>query len=181
MKSLHRLFLLLLIFVVSLPPVFAEIERKQDTLSLDFPHEGRRSVLRQVADLFELNLVIPNAFPDDKMSIKLRDVTWRRIFETCLIGTGYVYVARGNIIWILPPDSKLGEFGQMRDRLDRESEETFQLRKLVALLTRSEAPTLTEKQRGLIKAFLDNQESSAYDLLEKLELEPQKTPAAVVK
>src|SRR5450432_2567870 len=122
MKSLHRLSLLLLVFVAALRLAAELPDRKGDTVSLDFPNEGRRAVLRNVADLFELNLVIPNAFPDDKMSIKLRDVTWRRVFETCLMGTGYIYVARGNVIWFVPADSKLGEFGQMRDQLDRESE-----------------------------------------------------------
>ncbi|HVU17395.1 MAG TPA: hypothetical protein VHD32_10740 [Candidatus Didemnitutus sp.] len=181
MKSAYRLSLLFLVFAAALRPVFGEIERTQDTLSIDIPNETRRSVMRQVADLFELNLVIGNDFPDDKFSIKLRDVSWRRVFEMCTIGTGYIYIARGNVIWIVPPDLKLGEFGQLRDRLDRESEETHDLRRLVAFLTREKAPKLTREQRAQIKDFLANPTSSAYDLMKKLEPESEKPAAPAAK
>ena len=38
----------------------AVVTKGKDTLSVDFPDEEIRNVLRNVADLFELNLVIPN-------------------------------------------------------------------------------------------------------------------------
>src|SRR5216684_3049074 len=52
----------------------------KDTLSVDFPNEDIRTILRNVADLFELNLVVPDTLTG-KTSIKLRDVTWRQIFQ----------------------------------------------------------------------------------------------------
>src|SRR5450432_2483344 len=62
--------------------------RAKDTLSVDFPDEEIRTVLRNVADLFELNLVIPDTL-QGKTSVKLRDVTWRQIFKVVLEPVGY--------------------------------------------------------------------------------------------
>ncbi len=61
----------------------SSMERGRDTLSVDFPDEEIRNILRNVADLFELNLVIPDTLQGNT-SIKLRDVTWRQIFEVVL-------------------------------------------------------------------------------------------------
>jgi len=72
-----------------------------DTLSVDFPEEDIRNILRNVADLFELNLVIPDTLQGGRTSIKLRDVTWRQIFEVVLEPVGYTYVEDANIIKIV--------------------------------------------------------------------------------
>jgi type II secretory pathway component HofQ len=45
------------------------VARGKDTLSVDFPDEEIRTVLRNVADLFELNLVIPDTL-QGKTSVK---------------------------------------------------------------------------------------------------------------
>ena len=76
----------------------------KDTLSVDFPDEDIRNILRNVADLFELNLVMPEAL-QGKTTIKLRDVTWRQIFQSVLSPVGYSYVEDGNIIKIVSNDS----------------------------------------------------------------------------
>lgn len=76
----------------------------KDTLSVDFPDEDIRNILRNVADLFELNLVIPETL-QGKASIKLRDVTWRQIFQVVLAPVGYTYVEEGNIIKIISNES----------------------------------------------------------------------------
>ncbi|MBP7143493.1 MAG: hypothetical protein KBA71_16430 [Opitutaceae bacterium] len=78
--------------------------KTKDTLSVDFPDEEIRSVLRNVADLFELNLVIPETL-QGKTSVKLRDVTWRQIFQVILSPVGYTFVEDGNIIKIVTSDS----------------------------------------------------------------------------
>ena len=78
--------------------------KNKDTLSVDFPDEEIRSVLRNVADLFELNLVIPETL-QGKTSVKLRDVTWRQIFQVILSPVGYTFVEDGNIIKIVTADS----------------------------------------------------------------------------
>lgn len=82
--------------------------RGRDTLSVDFPDEEVRNILRNVADLFELNLVIPDTLQGNT-SIKLRDVTWRQIFEVILGPVGYTYLEEGNIIKIVSRESLLQE------------------------------------------------------------------------
>jgi type IV pilus assembly protein PilQ len=74
--------------------------RNKDTLSVDFPDEDVRTILRNVADLFELNLVVPDAL-QGKTSIKLHDVTWRQIFEVVLTPVGYTYVDDAGIIKVV--------------------------------------------------------------------------------
>ena len=92
------------------PPSAAATESKvavtkgKDTLSVDFPDEEIRNVLRNVADLFELNLVIPDTL-QGKTSIKLRDVTWRQIFQVVLNPVGYTYIEDGNIIKVVTAES----------------------------------------------------------------------------
>ncbi|MFM8334971.1 MAG: type II secretion system protein GspD [Opitutaceae bacterium] len=81
-------------------PVAKSRDAGRDTLSVDFPDEDIRTILRNVADLFELNLVMPEALRG-KTTVKLRDVTWRQIFENILQPVGYTYKEEGNIIKIL--------------------------------------------------------------------------------
>lgn len=76
----------------------------QDTLSVDFPDADIREILRNVADLFELNIAMPDAL-QGKSTIKLRDVTWRQIFQTVLAPVNYTYIEDGNIIKIVSNDS----------------------------------------------------------------------------
>ncbi len=76
----------------------------RDTLSVDFPDEDVRNILRNVADLFELNLIMPDTL-QGKTTIKLRDVTWRQIFQSVLAPVNYTYVEDGNIIKIVSMES----------------------------------------------------------------------------
>ncbi|HSI09682.1 MAG: secretin N-terminal domain-containing protein [Rariglobus sp.] len=78
----------------------AVVTKSKDTLSVDFPDEEIRTILRNVADLFELNLVIPDTL-QGRTSLKLREVTWRQIFQVILSPIGYTFVEDGNIIKIL--------------------------------------------------------------------------------
>jgi len=86
----------------------SSMARGTDTLSVDFPDEEIRNILRNVADLFELNLVIPDTLQGNT-SIKLRDVTWAQIFEVVLGPVGYTYIQEGNIIKIVSQESLLQE------------------------------------------------------------------------
>ena len=81
-------------------PTATPASRDKDTLSVDFPDEDIKTILRNVADLFELNLVVPDTLTG-KTSIKLRDVTWEQIFTVVLSPVGYTYVKEGNIIKIV--------------------------------------------------------------------------------
>lgn len=89
-------------------PVASTVSRDKDTLSVDFPDEEIKTILRNVADLFELNLVVPDTLTG-KTSIKLRDVTWRQIFAVVLSPVGYSYIEEGNIIKVVSNDSLLAE------------------------------------------------------------------------
>ncbi|HVT72110.1 MAG TPA: secretin N-terminal domain-containing protein [Lacunisphaera sp.] len=91
-------------------PTAAPVSRDKDTLSVDFPDEDIKTILRNVADLFELNLVVPETL-QGKTSIKLRDVTWRQIFQVVLSPVGYTYVEEGNIIKIVSNESLQQEPG----------------------------------------------------------------------
>lgn len=71
----------------------------EETISVDFPDEDVRTILRNVADLFELNLVIPDTL-QGRTSIKLRNITWRQGFEVVLDPLGYTYIEDRNIIRI---------------------------------------------------------------------------------
>src|SRR5688572_28842973 len=85
-------------------PATNTVSRDRDTLSVDFPDEDIKTILRNVADLFELNLVVPDTLTG-KTSIKLRDVTWRQIFQVVLAPVGYTYIEEGNIIKIVSNES----------------------------------------------------------------------------
>jgi type II secretory pathway component GspD/PulD (secretin) len=75
-----------------------------DTLSVDFPDEEIRNILRNVAELFDLNLVIPDTL-QGKTSVKLHDVTWHQIFQVVLTPVGYTFIEDGNIIKIVSNES----------------------------------------------------------------------------
>ena len=71
----------------------------KETISVDFPDEDVRTVLRSVADLFDLNLVIPDSL-QGRTSIKLRNITWDQVFEVVLDPLGYTFVEDRNIVRI---------------------------------------------------------------------------------
>ncbi len=89
-------------------PAASSVSRDHDTLSVDFPDEDIKTILRNVADLFELNLVVPDTLTG-KTSIKLRDVSWRQIFTVVLTPVGYTYIEEGNIIKVVSNDLLLQE------------------------------------------------------------------------
>lgn len=79
-----------------------------DTISVDFPDEEVRTVIRNVADLYDLNVVIPETLVGNT-TIKLRNVTWRQVFEVVLEPLGYTYIEDRNIIKIKSIDELLQE------------------------------------------------------------------------
>lgn len=86
--------------VPAIAPLVEVAAKGKDTLSVDFPDEEIRTILRNVADLFELNLVVPDTL-QGRTSLKLREVTWRQIFQVVLSPIGYTFVEDGNIIKIV--------------------------------------------------------------------------------
>jgi type IV pilus assembly protein PilQ len=74
-----------------------------ETISVDFPEEDVRDIIRSVAELYELNVVIPDSLAGS-VSIKLRDVTWQQVFSVVLEPLNFTYVIDGNIIKIKSQD-----------------------------------------------------------------------------
>ena len=72
---------------------------EEETISVDFPDEDVRTILRNVADLFDLNVVIPDTL-QGRTSLKLRNITWRQVYEVVLEPLGFTYVEDRNIIRI---------------------------------------------------------------------------------
>lgn len=75
-----------------------------DLISVDYPNEEIRTVLRNVADLYMLNIVVPDTLVGTT-SIKLRDVTWRQIYSVVLEPVGYSFIEEGSIIKVVSRDS----------------------------------------------------------------------------
>lgn len=84
-------------------PSSVSLGEKKDLISVDFPNEEIRTILRNVADMFELNLVVPETL-QGRTSIKLRNVTWRQIFREVLEPVGYTYMEDENIIRVVSRD-----------------------------------------------------------------------------
>jgi type IV pilus assembly protein PilQ len=80
------------------------LAKAKETSDVDFPDEEIRVVLRNIADLYELNLVVPDTL-QGRTSLKLSGVTWRQIFKVVLSPVGYTFVEDGNIIKIVSQDS----------------------------------------------------------------------------
>lgn len=70
---------------------------EEETISVDFPDEDVRTILRSVADLYDLNLVVPDSL-QGRTSIKLRNITWDQVFEVVLDPLGYTFIEDRNII-----------------------------------------------------------------------------------
>ncbi|WP_269539231.1 type II secretion system protein GspD [Cerasicoccus fimbriatus] len=81
---------------------------EDDTISVDFPDEEVRTIIRNVADLYDLNVVIPDTL-QGSTSIKLRNVTWRQVFEVVLEPLRYTYIVDRNIIKIKSIDELTNE------------------------------------------------------------------------
>ncbi|WP_309385539.1 type II secretion system protein GspD [Cerasicoccus frondis] len=96
---------------VEFPTEEADMETlmgEDDTISVDFPEEEVRTIIRNVADLYDLNVVIPDTL-QGSTSIKLRNVTWRQVFEVVLEPLRYTYIVDRNIIKIKSIDELTNE------------------------------------------------------------------------
>ena len=86
----------------------ASMDRQEETISVDFPDEEIRTIVSNVADLYDLNVVIPDTLVGS-MSLKLRNVTWRQVLEVVLEPVGYTFIEDRNIIKIKSRDDLLLE------------------------------------------------------------------------
>ena len=74
-----------------------------DKITVNYPNQDIRRILRNIADLYDINLVIPDGLVG-KASIKLRDVTWNQVFDILLKPVGYTYTQEGNVIRVVSLD-----------------------------------------------------------------------------
>lgn len=87
--------------ILELPGSSAEptVAREADLITIDFPDEDVRTIIRNVAELYDLNVVIPDSLVG-RVSLKLRDVSWRQVFDVLLEPLNYTYIEDRNIIKI---------------------------------------------------------------------------------
>ncbi len=88
--------------VLEMPAIETQstVSRDAETISVDFPDEEVRTIIRNVADLYDLNVVIPDTLVGS-ISLKLRNVTWRQVFNVALTPLGFTFVEEGNIIKVM--------------------------------------------------------------------------------
>lgn len=72
---------------------------EEETISVDFPDEDVRTVILNVAELFDLNVVVPDSL-QGRTSIKLHNITWQQVYDVVLEPLGFAYVEDRNIIKI---------------------------------------------------------------------------------
>ena len=91
------------LYEVSVTPTHAGAAQPGDSprISVDFPNEEIVTILRNVADMYELNLVVPETLKGKRTSLKLRNVTWRQIFHEALAPVGYTFFEDGNIVRVI--------------------------------------------------------------------------------
>jgi type II secretory pathway component GspD/PulD (secretin) len=98
-----KLFLFALVTTVvcqAQTPSKAAPKKKEQTFSIDYADMEIRTLLRDVADRFDLNLVIPDTL-QGTTSIKLRDVNWRQTFDVVLKPIGYTFVEEGDVVKVV--------------------------------------------------------------------------------
>lgn len=84
------------------------VRRDAETISIDFRDAEIRNIIRDVADLYELNVIIPDTLVGST-TVKLRNVSWRQVFDVILEDVGFTYVEERNIVKIKSREDLLQE------------------------------------------------------------------------
>lgn len=75
------------------------LQTQEDKLSVDFSNTSVSSIVRSIADLYELNVVIPESLSGNA-SIKLHHVSWQQVFKELLEPRGFSYTVDDSIVRI---------------------------------------------------------------------------------
>jgi len=94
MKLLSSLIAFTVVLAASL---MAQEHSSTQTVSVDFPDESRAVVLRNIADLFELNVIIPENLPGH-VSLKLQQRGWKEIYDEVLKPVGFAWREENGIV-----------------------------------------------------------------------------------
>ncbi len=70
----------------------------EETISIDTPDTTAGELARAVADVFALNIVMPDALAEQKIGLKLRDVSWRTVFKIAYEPLGYAFYEEDNVV-----------------------------------------------------------------------------------
>jgi len=135
-------------------------------INVDFSNESRLVIIKNVADLYGLNIVIPDNFPDAKISMmKLKDTTWSEIFYITLAESGYMFVQGPSTVWIVPRESDQKAIMLLHEKLEQEITESGSYRQALARLITIKDPKELEQARAKIGKILDDGNSSGEDVL----------------
>lgn len=74
----------------SAPAPAPEPEETFEKFDLDYTDTPIRTILRNVADAAELNVIIPDSLVGN-LSLQLKNVTWPQVYDIALEGTGFVW------------------------------------------------------------------------------------------
>lgn len=109
---MHRLLaiVVLLLGSISTPAEDKASDTQQrdtppERISVDFTNEEICTILRNVADMYELNLVVPETLKGRCGTFKYRNVTWRQIFREALAPAGYTFIEDENIVRVVSQDT----------------------------------------------------------------------------
>lgn len=81
----------------------------EETVSVEFPDESVRVIISNLADLYELNVVIPESLDlETRMTVKFHNVTWRQVYDVVLEPFDHAYYEDRNIIKIHHIDELYG-------------------------------------------------------------------------
>lgn len=95
------LALTLVIYTAAETPQNTKAKQEEMRHSVDYPDAEIRTILRELADLYQINVVIPDTLRGTA-SVKLRDVTWEQAFDVLLDPIDWTYRRDGQVIVISP-------------------------------------------------------------------------------
>lgn len=77
----------------------SKILQEAEQVSVDFVNEDIKQVLRYIAELYDLNIIIPSALTGS-VTIRLKNATWESLLDSVLTPVNCSYIKNGDIIQI---------------------------------------------------------------------------------
>jgi hypothetical protein len=165
MKALLTVWLLL----AGLTLVRGEGPALTDRVNVDFPSEYRETIVRNVAQLYGLDVDLAPGFPTEKISLTLKSATWEEIIAVCLHGSGFTFVKTdASKVRIVPGDDERDVVGLLNAKLIAEIKENQALRAVVITLLKDGQITCDPSQREALAAFVLHVDHSPASCLERI-------------
>lgn len=138
---------LLLLFAPG-PSVPQAAEPSQRRITLDLDRADLHHVLRMLAEVGRLNLVVSDEVAG-KVTLKLRNVTWRQALKVVLDARGLGHELQGNVLRV-EPLSKLAEETALRARLKQGEEKVAPLRTFLIRVNYASATEMAAHVKPLL-------------------------------